>query len=304
MPLPKEELYTTDFIYNLPDGERAELIDGQIYYMAPPTFTHQRFLNKLSQQITNYIDAKKGSCEVVPAPFAVFLNKDDRNYVEPDISVICDKSKLNEKGCFGSPDWIIEVVSTSSKRLDYHIKLFKYRTAGVKEYWIIDPLKKLVTVYNFENEVTEFYTFNDTVKAGIYEDLYIDFSDITEQYTIMKFLKQFSIILTFAFIGELLNYLLPLPIPASIYGIVLLFVCLCLNILPLEAVKDTGKFLIEIMPVMFIPAATGLLNSWDIIKPSFVNYGIITLFSTIIVMGVTGRVTQAILNHISKKEEN
>ena len=73
----------------------------------------------------------------------LFLNKDDKNYVEPDISVICDKSKLNEKGCFGSPDWIIEVVSASSKRLDYHIKLFKYRTAGVKEYWIIDPFKKV-----------------------------------------------------------------------------------------------------------------------------------------------------------------
>lgn len=118
----------------------------------------------------------------------------------------------------------------------------------------------------------------------------------------MKFLKQFSIILTFAFIGELLNYFLPLPIPASIYGIVLLFVCLCFNIIPLEAVRDTGKFLIEIMPVMFIPAATGLLNSWDIIKSSLISYGIITLLSTVIVMGVTGKVTQAILKHLSKKE--
>ena len=120
----------------------------------------------------------------------------------------------------------------------------------------------------------------------------------------MKFLKQFSIILTFTFIGELLNYLLPLPIPASIYGIVLLFVCLCFNIIPLEAVKDTGKFLIEIMPVMFIPAAAGLLNSWDIIKSSLVNYGIITILSTVIVMGITGRTTQTILNYLSKKEEN
>lgn len=120
----------------------------------------------------------------------------------------------------------------------------------------------------------------------------------------MKYLKQFGIILTFAFLGEVLNYLLPLPIPASIYGIVLLFACLCLNIVPLEAVKDTGKFLIEIMPVMFIPAAAGLLNSWDIIKASLVSYGIITLLSTIIVMGVTGKVTQTILTLLSKKEGN
>ena len=181
MPLPKEELYTTDFIYNLPEGERAELIDGQIYYMAPPTFTHQRLLNKLSQQITNYIDSKKGDCEIVPAPFAVFLNKDDKTYVEPDISVICDKSKLNDKGCLGSPDWIIEIVSPASKRMDYHIKLFKYRMAGVREYWIVDVLKNRIMVHNFENETMEEYGFSDTVKAGIYEDLHIDFSSITEQ---------------------------------------------------------------------------------------------------------------------------
>ena len=118
----------------------------------------------------------------------------------------------------------------------------------------------------------------------------------------MKYLKQFGIILSFAFIGELLNHFLPLPIPASIYGIVLLFACLCLNIIPLESVKDTGKFLIEIMPAMFIPAAAGLLNSWDIIKSSLISYSIITILSTIIVMGVTGRITQTILNYLSKKE--
>ena len=180
MPLPKEELYTTDFIYNLPDGERAELIDGQIYYMAPPTFTHQKLIFELSLAIGNYIKSKKGICEVIPAPFAVFLNEDDKNYVEPDISVICDKSKLTDKGCTGAPDWIIEIVSPSSKRIDYFIKLFKYRTADVREYWIVDPQRKSVTIYNFEMETMEIYNFTDTVKAGIYEDLYIDFSSITE----------------------------------------------------------------------------------------------------------------------------
>ena len=114
--------------------------------MSPPNRRHQKLVNRLSQQITNYIDSKQGECEVYPAPFAVFLNEDNRNYVEPDISVICDKSKLTEKGCFGAPDWIIEVVSNSSRQMDYFTKLFKYRTAGEKEYWIIVLLKKRITV--------------------------------------------------------------------------------------------------------------------------------------------------------------
>ena len=180
MPLPKEELYTTDFIYNLPDGERAELIDGQIYYMAPPTFRHQKLIHYISTEIELYIRSKKGSCEVVPAPFAVFLNKDNQNYVEPDISVICDQSKLYDKGCMGAPDWIIEIVSTSSRRMDYLIKLLKYQNTGVREYWIVDPQKQRITIHNFENETLEEYSFNDTVKAGIYEDLYINFSHIKE----------------------------------------------------------------------------------------------------------------------------
>ena len=171
--------YTIDDIYNLPDGERAELIDGIIYNMAPPNRIHQKLVNKLSQKINNYIDSKKGNCEVYPAPFAVFLNKDDKTYVEPDISVICDPNKLNDKGCNGAPDWIIEIVSPSSKRMDYMIKLFKYCSSGVREYWIVDPMKNRIMIYNFENDSNmEEYTFMDSVKAGIYEDLEIDFSEI------------------------------------------------------------------------------------------------------------------------------
>ena len=138
--LGKEELYTIDDIYALPDGKRAELIDGKIYYMAPPSKTHQKISGKLYQTIANYIDSKDGKCEIYSAPFAVFLNKDDINYIEPDISVICDPTKLDEKGCHGAPDWIIEVVSPGNKPMDYFTKLFKYRTAEVREYWIVDPL--------------------------------------------------------------------------------------------------------------------------------------------------------------------
>ena len=178
MPLPKTETYTIEDIYALPDGERAELIDGQIYYMAPPSFVHQEISVKLSTKIDNYITEHNGKCEVVAAPFAVFLNKDDLTYVEPDISVICDPSKLNDKGCNGAPDWVIEIVSPSSKRMDYSTKLFKYRTAGVREYWIVDPAKDRTMVWNFENDDSEEYSFKDKVKAGIYPDLYIDFAEI------------------------------------------------------------------------------------------------------------------------------
>lgn len=179
MPLPQERIYTIDDIYNLPDGERAELIDGQIYYMAPPTRKHQRIAVSLLTTINNYILSKGGSCEPYIAPFAVFLNADDKNYVEPDISVICDKSKLTEKGCNGAPDWVIEIVSPSSRRMDYFTKLFKYRTAGVREYWIVDPDKNRVIVYNLEHGDINEYSFSDTVKAEIYPDLFIDFNNIS-----------------------------------------------------------------------------------------------------------------------------
>lgn len=167
--LKKEETYTIDDIYALSDGERAELIDGKIYYMSPPSWSHQRISRKLHQTIANYIDSNNGKCEALAAPFAVFLNEDDINYVEPDISVICDLSKLDNKGCHGAPDWVIEIVSPSSKPRDYMTKLFKYRTAGVREYWIVDPDKQMIMVYGFEKDTVEQYNFGENVPVGIYD---------------------------------------------------------------------------------------------------------------------------------------
>lgn len=169
----KLKSYTIEDIYKLPDGERAELIDGKIYYMAPPNLHHQRISGKLYQKIANYIDSKDGKCEVLAAPFAVFLNEDDINYVEPDISVICNLSKLDDKGCHGAPDWIIEIVSPGNKPMDYFTKLFKYRTADVREYWIVDPTREMITVYRFEKETMEQYSFGEDVPAGIYDDFSI-----------------------------------------------------------------------------------------------------------------------------------
>lgn len=111
----------------------------------------------------------------------------------------------------------------------------------------------------------------------------------------MKFVRQFLIILGISFLGEILNYVIPLPVPASIYGLVIMLICLITGIVPLESVKDTGKFLIEIMPLMFIPAAVGLLEAWGVLKPVWVPVIAITVVSTIAVIAVTGMVAQLVI---------
>ena len=179
MDISLERTYTIEDIYALPEGQRAELIDGRMYMMAPPNTRHQRLVGNLYAAIHNHIKAKGGSCEVFPAPFAVFLNEDDRNYVEPDISVICDKDKLDDRGCNGAPDWIIEVTSPSNPQHDYGIKLFIYRTAGVREYWVVNPQKNTVMVYDFENEKnSNQYSFDEDVPVCIYDDLTINIASM------------------------------------------------------------------------------------------------------------------------------
>ncbi len=179
MALPKEIPYTLSDIYALPDGERAELIDGQMYMMAPPSRLHQHILNALNNTIYNYIQKNGGSCVVYPAPFAVFLNEDDYNYVEPDISVICDKRKLTDQGCNGAPDWVIEVVSKSTQNRDYGIKLFKYSNSGVREYWVVNPMTSTVNVFDFEhNQESKQYSFDEEIPVCIYEDFSIQISEL------------------------------------------------------------------------------------------------------------------------------
>ena len=111
----------------------------------------------------------------------------------------------------------------------------------------------------------------------------------------MKYIKQFTIILFVSLLGEVLNYLLPLPIPASIYGIVLMFAALLTGVIPLDAVRETGKFLIAIMPIMFVAPAVSLMDSWDVFAASAVKYVALVIISTILAMGITGVVTQLML---------
>lgn len=176
--MQEDRVYTVQDIEALPEGERAELIDGKIYMMASPTLTHQDILSWLNMRIRIYIMEKGGTCKVLPAPFAVYIRNDDHNYVEPDVLVVCDPNKLDEKGCHGAPDWVIEIVSPASKAMDYIRKCSLYEKAGVREYWIVDLKEKRIVVYDFEEGTSSEYTFSDQVKAGIYEDLIIDFCEI------------------------------------------------------------------------------------------------------------------------------
>ena len=179
--LAHANIYTEEDYYNLPENVRAELIDGQIYYMAAPSRIHQEILMFLSNTIFNYLNSKKGPCKVYPAPFAVKLfSEDDRNVVEPDISVICDPDKLTDRGCTGAPDWIVEIISPTTSSHDYVRKLNLYMDAGVKEYWIVNPLSKKSFVYHLGQEdfKADSYTFQDKIKVNIYDDLWIDLTEL------------------------------------------------------------------------------------------------------------------------------
>ena len=179
--LARTNTYTEEDYCNLPENVRAELIDGQFYYMASPSRMHQEILSFLHLEIGSYIRSQKGPCKVYPAPFAVKLfSEDDKNVVEPDISVICNPNKLTDRGCTGAPDWITEIVSPSSSSHDYIRKLNLYADAGVREYWIVNPMKETVFVYHLEEtrfEATA-YTFQDKIKVNIYDDLWIDFTEL------------------------------------------------------------------------------------------------------------------------------
>lgn len=179
MPLPRNEFYTAEAYWNLPEDQRAELINSKLYAMAPPSRIHQELVSELTVIFSNYIKSKGGLCKVYPAPFAVNLNADDKTYVEPDISIICDRSKLSDRGCEGAPDFIIEIVSPSSRKMDYSTKNTLYSDAGVREYWIVDPLKERTTIYRYEEDAAPtIIPFDQAIPVGIYCDLHITISDL------------------------------------------------------------------------------------------------------------------------------
>lgn len=182
------KIYTYKDYMKYPENERIEIVDGHIYNMAPaPSRAHQGIIMELSAEIRNYIKSNKGDCRVYPAPFDVMLTHENnidncKNIVQPDISVICDKNKLNDKGCLGAPDLIIEVVSPYNPNSDYIRKLSLYDQFKVKEYWIINPMEKTIFIYKLDDKLQyaapKSYSFNDRIKVGIFDNLEIDFSTL------------------------------------------------------------------------------------------------------------------------------
>lgn len=184
MALETKELYTTKDIMALPEGVRAELIDGEIFYMATPNTIHQALLRELSYTFVTYQKQNKGRCQTFFAPYSVFINRDEYNYLEPDLLIICPHGEEDDRhqkdGCHGGPDFVLEIVSPSSRKMDYLKKLDKYEASGVREYWIVDPQTERVLVYDLEKEqplLTQ-YTFEDTIPVRIYGDFSIDFKEL------------------------------------------------------------------------------------------------------------------------------
>ena len=178
---PQSMITTMDEYEALPEDRRAEVFEGQIYDMASPSQLHQAILTELLVSIRNYLRQKNSKCHVFPAPFDVKLSNKPLTVVQPDLMVVCDKNKLDGKRCNGAPDFIIEIVSPGSQTDDYIRKLYYYKNAGVREYWIVDPRRKTVSVNYFEGNMLNIqYSFDSTVKVNIYDDLFINFSEIAD----------------------------------------------------------------------------------------------------------------------------
>jgi Uma2 family endonuclease len=186
MPLIKpEQKYSYADYLTWDEDDRWEIIDGVPYMQSAPSRIHQEISGELYRQFANYLQGNP--CKIYHAPFCVRLdnekNDDDiKNVVEPDITIVCDKSKLDEKGCKGSPDMIIEILSPSTVKTDRVIKFNKYEKAGVKVYWVVEPEQKILSVFSTQSDRRygrpEIYTDKDKIAVNIFPDLEIDLNTI------------------------------------------------------------------------------------------------------------------------------
>ena len=173
--------YTLEDYLALPDERRVELIDGVIYDMSAPTGYHQLIAGSLYRMLVDWINRRQGKCMPFISPVDVQLDCDNRTIVQPDVLILCDKDKYTPARIVGAPDFVAEVLSKSTRSKDIFIKLNKYKNAGVREYWMIDPEKKIVMVWHFEKDDYAVYSFRDKIPVGIYDgELVIDFAVIDD----------------------------------------------------------------------------------------------------------------------------
>ena len=187
MALPAEkERYTFADCLTWGEDERIEIIDGEAVMMAPPTTVHQLISGEIFRQLANYLEGKK--CRAIPAPFAVRLFEKDGEapedidtVVEPDISIVCDTSKLDKHGCKGAPDMVVEILSPSTQRHDRLVKLGLYQRAGVLEYWIVDPDSSTVQVFLQRDgslQLHEVYDRQGVAKVNVLDGCFIELSKV------------------------------------------------------------------------------------------------------------------------------
>lgn len=187
----EKKRYTYADVLNWDESVRAEIIDGELYMMAEPSRIHQAVSGEIFRQLANYLLGKK--CKVYAAPFGVrlFEKPDEKGkpvspdkvttVVEPDISVICDPDKLDDKGCRGAPDLVIEILSPSTKRYDRRTKFRLYERAGVREYWVVDSETRTVSVVELEGgryQMPDLYTGTVSVPVGILDNCNVDLKTV------------------------------------------------------------------------------------------------------------------------------
>ena len=174
--------FTLEDYYEIPDDIRVELIDGVLYTMNAPTSAHQMIGGLIYTKLMNYVMQNKGKCLPMISPIDVQLDCDEKTMVQPDVVIICDRTKVIMRCVYGAPDFVVEVLSKSTKKKDSVTKLHKYMNAGVREYWMIDPIRKVVIVYDFESDIYPvIYGFDAKIPVGIWgEDCIIDFNEIYE----------------------------------------------------------------------------------------------------------------------------
>lgn len=179
--------FTVEDYEALPEDVRAELIDGVLYDMSAPSLIHQALAGAIYAELLGYVRKNHGSCVPFVSPLDVQLDRDNKTMVQPDVIVVCDRSKLLKKRLFGEPDLVIEILSPSTRRKDMMIKLTKYINAGVKEYWMVWPDRKKVICHRIQDDYCPtVYPFDAKVPVGIWNDQFeIDFKEIYQQISFL-----------------------------------------------------------------------------------------------------------------------